>query len=274
MKLAITGACGLLGRHVVETALAEGHTVVAIDRGPATVPEQRGLSSMTTDTRDYAALAEAVQGSDAIIHLAAHTTPSAAPEPKVHDDNVASTYHVLLAAEQASIESVCLASSVNVIGARFSKHPHFDYFPVDESHPSYADDPYSLSKWICEQQAKSFALRVPDMSIACLRLHSLRNLEEMTARLPIRLDQGASDLWGCTPMRLAVRACLASVETDLGGAEVFNVVARKTYHPETSETLRQRHYPSVPVKGKLHGHAAFFDSSKAARMLFDGTPPE
>ena len=44
--------------------------------------------------------------------------------------------------------------------------PRFDYFPIDENHPNYSEEPYGLSKWICEQQADSFARRHEDIRIA------------------------------------------------------------------------------------------------------------
>ena len=76
----------------------------------------------------------------------------------VHNNNVVSSYNALRAAATAGVRRVCQASSVNAIGGRFSRWPpRYDYFPVDEQHPTYAEDPYSLSKWICEQQADAIA---------------------------------------------------------------------------------------------------------------------
>ena len=35
-------------------------------------------------------------------------------------------------------------SSINAIGGRFSRSPRYDYFPLDEQHPAYVEDPYSV----------------------------------------------------------------------------------------------------------------------------------
>lgn len=267
MRLAVSGAGGRLGRAVLDLACSAGHQVIAIDRAPATQADRDGVLSYNADVTDYAQFLAAVAGADALIHLAAYTAPHAAPEPIVHNNNVVASYNALAVAEATGITRICVTSSVNAIGGVFSRQPRFDYFPVDESHPSYAEDGYSLSKWIAEQQAAAFARRLPGVSIACLRLHALRERDEMAARLADPPDAGRNDLWGYTPLPAAARACLNAVTTDLSGCEVFYVVAADTFSPEPSEALRARYYPDVPVRGDLSGHRAFFDSSKAEKVL-------
>lgn len=46
--------------------------------------------------------------------------------------------------------------------------------PIDEKHATYAEDPYSLSKWECEQQCDSFVRRYESMRIASFRMHEVR----------------------------------------------------------------------------------------------------
>jgi UDP-glucose 4-epimerase len=248
-------------------ALAHGHQVVAIDRVPAPDHLPNGISTCCADATDYVDLQRAVAGCDALIHLAAYTTPTAEPEPLVHHNNVTASYNVLRAAEMHGITRVCLASSINAIGGLYSAEPRYDYFPVDEQHPSYAEDAYSMSKRIAEEQAAAFARRVPGMSIGCLRLHALREREEMQARLPRRADSGRKDLWGYTPLAMAARACMATVTADLGGCEIIYVVADDTYSPEHSLELRDQYFPEVPIRGDFSGRRSFFDSSKAERVL-------
>jgi UDP-glucose 4-epimerase len=265
MHIGVTGAAGLLGSAITRAAVAAGHTVVAIDKTPPTTPDPAAVAVRTIDMRDYAAFEAAVVGADALIHTAALATPFAASDPEVHDTNVVIGYHALRAAEQAGIARVCLASSVNAIGGRFSRMPRYDYFPLDESHPSYAEDPYSLSKWICEQQAAAFGRRVPSMSIACLRLHALRDRRDS---IPLRSDgRSWTALWGYTPTALAVQACLAAIAADFGGAEVIYVTAPDTFRDEPSVELRDRYFPDVPIVGDLSGNRSFFDTAKADRLL-------
>lgn len=257
VRIAVTGADGRLGRAVTGLARAMGHVVVAIDRQPMVSPQLDGTLVRTADMTDYRDVEAAVAGCDALVHLAAYPGPDAAQEPVVHNNNVVASYNALRAAESGGIRRVCLASSVNAIGGAFSRQPRYDYFPVDESHPCYAEDSYSLSKRIAEEQAAAFGRRVPGMSIGCLRLHALSG----------RADAGYKDLWGYTPLAMAARACLAAVRTDLGGYALFLVVAADTCSPRPSRELRDCYFPDVPIHGDLSGRRSFFDSAKAERTL-------
>jgi nucleoside-diphosphate-sugar epimerase len=267
VRIVVTGAAGRLGRALTKQALAQGHQVVAVDREPTAAAVASGVHIRAADITEYADLAAASAGCDAVIHLAAYTTPAAMPEPIVHNNNVVASYNALRAAEANGITRVCLASSVNAIGGKYSRQPRYDYFPVDEQHACYPEDSYSLSKRIAEEQAAAYARRVPSMSIGCLRLHALGERAEMAARLPDLPEAGRRDLWGYTPLTMAAQACLAVVAADLGGCEVFYVVAADTYSSEPSRPLRDRHFPDVPVRGDLSGCRSFFDSAKAAKML-------
>lgn len=67
MNLAILGATGATGRHVVEQALAAGHSVTAVVRDPSRLPGRAGLRLVRADLDDPAGLATAIRGSDAVI---------------------------------------------------------------------------------------------------------------------------------------------------------------------------------------------------------------
>ena len=268
MRIAITGANGVLGRAVTELALAQRHTVIAIDRTAATDPiALDGVQRHTADATDYHQLESAVAGAEALVHLAAYITPDAEEGHVVHNNNVVSSYNALSVAEASGIRRVCMASSVNAIGGYYSREPRYDYFPVDEHHPSYAEDPYSLSKWLAEQQAAAFARRYEDMVIASLRLHTLRDRAYMARHNATRPDGGRKELWGYTPVESAARACMAVLTADFSGFEAFYVVAANTSSDLPSIDLRNRYYPRVPVVGDLSGHRSFFNTGKAERLL-------
>jgi nucleoside-diphosphate-sugar epimerase len=110
------------------------------------------------------------------------------------------------------VRRVCLASSINAIGGRFSRWPRYDYFPVDEEHPAYPEDPYSLSKWIGEQQADSFARRYDGMTIASLRLHGVVASRAETLPWIDTPDKVAEkQLWGYTGRAASARAFVLAV---------------------------------------------------------------
>ncbi|OFE16026.1 hypothetical protein BA895_21095 [Humibacillus sp. DSM 29435] len=268
----------MLGVAVTSAALAEGHHVTALDRAGA--PDlAASVSSVTDDAlqrvevdlTDYPAVRGAVQGCDAVIHLAAIISPLMAPEPAVHHNNVIASYNALLAAAANGIRKVCLASSVNAVGGAYSERPHYDWFPVTEDHPSYSQDPYSLSKWIGEVQAADFARRDPNATIVSLRLHALvrdrAHLVEWKNSLP---PTAPKDLWGYTALADAATACLAAVHADFVGSEVIYVVAPTTTAPRPTAELLREHYPDVPLRRDLNGEngfGGFFDCSKAGRLL-------
>jgi UDP-glucose 4-epimerase len=244
-----------------------GHVVVAIDRQPMVSPRHDRTFVHTADITDYRDVEAAVAGCDALVHLAAHPGPDAAQEPVVHNNNVVASYNALRAAEAGGIRRVCLASSVNAIGGAFSRQPRYDYFPVDESHPCYAEDGYSLSKRIAEEQAAAFGRRAAGMSIGCLRLHALRERNETAEDVCGSANAGYKDLWGYTPLAMAARACLAAVRNDLGGYALFHVVAADTCSPRPSRELRDCYFPDVPIRGDLSGRRSFFNSAMAERTL-------
>ena len=263
MKIAVTGAGGTVGRAVVDVARAEGHGVVGIDRvgGPEEAIRQ-------IDVTDYASLVSALDGCDALIHLAAINGPGRDPDHIVHNNNVVASYNALRAAAEAGIDRVCQASSINAIGGRFSRQARYDWFPLDEEHATYAEDPYSLSKWVCEQQADAIARRFESMSIASLRLHGVVESRADTVGWVDLPHAGLpKQLWGYTRRQAAARACLLGVTADFAGHEAFYIVAPETMVDTPSLELHERHYPNVPVRGDLSGHRGFFDCTKAQRIL-------
>jgi putative NADH-flavin reductase len=71
MRLTIFGATGATGSCLVEQALAAGDEVTAVVRDPArlTKPSGEGLSIVTADAMDPAAIAPAIAGSDAVLSV-------------------------------------------------------------------------------------------------------------------------------------------------------------------------------------------------------------
>ena len=158
----------------------------------------REAEYLVVDTRDYANLAEGLRGCDALVHLAAHRSPLTQPDTVVYNDNTISSYNALSAAAALGISRVCLASSVNALGGAFSRRARYDYFPLDEDHPTYAEDPYSLSKWVLECQADAFARRYLTMQIASLRFHWLMESRERAIESTAQNCQAAVRTFGRT----------------------------------------------------------------------------
>lgn len=269
MRLIITGGSGQVGTAISAAMLRRGHEVIVVDRQPPPAVVGSTVTYRPVDFTDFASLHSELRDCGAIIHLAGISNPREADEVTVHDNNVVSSYHVLTAAAQSGIRRVVQASSINAIGAAWSRSPRFDYFPVDEQHPTYNEDGYSLSKWIAEAQAASLTRRYAGFSVASLRFHafvpdrqaavewSMREGEEWTAR----------GLWGYTTTEMLTDACLLACEADFAGHEAFFIVASETISDVPSAELHKRWYPTVPMPRVLTGHEGFFNCDHAAQVL-------
>jgi UDP-glucose 4-epimerase len=267
MKIALTGGSGGIGRAVIAQALPAGHSIVSIDR----VAQEDGgpnVRFVQADVADYDAVSDAITGCDALIHLAAIPSPGELPDHVVHNNNVVGSYNAMRAAIGHGIRRICQASSVNALGLSYSRKRRFDYFPLDEQHPTYTEEPYGLSKWICEQQADTFARRYDDLRIASLRFHWVVPNRELAANAFNALDlDSARHLWAYTLVEPAACACLLSLEAPFVGHEAFYIVAPDTTIDLPSRDLAARFYPGVPLRGGFGQSQSFFNSTKAERLL-------
>jgi UDP-glucose 4-epimerase len=270
MKIAVTGGVGSVGKAIVEMASEQGHDVVCIDRVlPKDETRRAGVTYLTAEIADYDVMVNSIRGCDALIHMAAIPAPGRHPDHVVHNNNVVTSYNALRAAVEVGIERVCQASSVNATGLAYSRWPKFDYFPLDELHPTYNEDPYSLSKWICEEQGNSFARRYENMVISSMRFHWVVPSREtaIQAKGYSQTEAAAKNLWAYTLHSAAASACLLALTADFKGHEVFYIAAPDTITEIPSLELKKKFFPDVSVRGDLSGFKSFFDSSKAERLL-------
>lgn len=266
MKIALTGAGGKLGQAILPLALAEGHQVVAIDRQLPVLPET--VEGHAVEMSDYEGLVSAFSGCDSLIHMAAIPSPRALPDHQVHSNNVVGSYNAMRAAVDAGISRICQGSSVNALGLAYAKERHFDYFPVDELHPTYCDEGYSLSKWICEQQADSLTRRFSDLSIASLRFHwVVEDRAQAAAIQTLTSEKGRVELWGYVLAADAARACLLALKAPFTGHEVFYIVADDTTLDSPTAEAAAAYYSGVPWRDGPAGRAAFFSNMKSREML-------
>lgn len=67
MRIALIGATGQIGQHILNEALNRGHEVTAILRDPGKLPVRERLRAVQGDVYDTAALATRLKGLDAVI---------------------------------------------------------------------------------------------------------------------------------------------------------------------------------------------------------------
>lgn len=132
MRVAVTGATGLVGHHVLAAALSGGHEVVAVTRPGRRLPQRLLGLGAVDQTRasltDATSLTRGFEGVDAVVHCAALYSYDAAATAELTDVNVAGTRAVLEAAAAAGVTRAVVTSSAVTCGS--SLQP----LPRDERH--------------------------------------------------------------------------------------------------------------------------------------------
>ncbi|KIJ66745.1 hypothetical protein HYDPIDRAFT_174118 [Hydnomerulius pinastri MD-312] len=276
MKIAVTGCNGRVGQRVVLSALRTGdHSVVGIDTvaNPDTeFASDPNFTFVHADLKEFEEALRAFDGCDAIVQLASVSHP-VDWKVNTHNSNVVITWNVLRAAAELGITRIAQASSVNVLRGVFSTEPHFEYFPIDEDHPTLPDEPYGLSKLIAEMQADTIVRRYPNTRIASIRLH----WSVPTRRRAYRqnMERARGDLWSYVQEDSAGEAFVRAVTVDgeangwERGHEKFFVVAPQLAADEDWLELKEKYFPGVSIREGWveNGAKGFFDCSKAERVL-------
>ena len=158
--IAVTGGAGFVGTATIELLLQayNPRKIVVIDnlsRGSGTNINAALCDSRVTlvesDIRNRAAVADAMQGADAVIHLAALRITMCAAEPReAFEVMCAGSYNVVEAAQRAGVQKIVAASTASVYGMA-------DRFPTTEDHHPYNNRTwYGVSKTMLEGLLRSF----------------------------------------------------------------------------------------------------------------------
>jgi nucleoside-diphosphate-sugar epimerase len=97
MRVAVTGATGLVGANLVAALDEAGHRVRATRRSTSDVSALAELrvAWVEADLADAAALAAAFEGAEVVFHCAAAVTVKRRVDPGIHDANVVGTGNVI-----------------------------------------------------------------------------------------------------------------------------------------------------------------------------------
>src|SRR5579872_5933316 len=107
-KFLVTGGCGFIGVNVVSRLAGQGAHVRVLDNlslGRREDIDPLGAELLVGDIRDESTAAEACQGVDVVIHLAAHTrVVESVTNPELNFKvNAKGTLNMLLAARDAGV---------------------------------------------------------------------------------------------------------------------------------------------------------------------------
>ncbi len=161
--VAVTGADGFIGSHLVEALVAEGYLVRAMAQynsfasaGWLDELSPEVLANVDVrfgDVRDLSSVTSLCTGADMVCHLAALIAiPYSYEAPGSYiQTNVVGTHNVLEAARALGTGRVVCTSTSEVYGTARS-------VPISESHPLQAQSPYAASKIAADKLAESYHL--------------------------------------------------------------------------------------------------------------------
>lgn len=148
----VTGAGGYIGSRVVVELLDDGHDVTAIDSfRSAQVEEIDGVEVQDTDVRNRGEVSTAIEGSDAVFHLAAVSGVEDCEEnpEEAFDINVGGTENVAWVCREKEIPLV-FPCSMAVIGDPVES-------PITSNHPRQPLNHYGLTKKMSEEDVHDLA---------------------------------------------------------------------------------------------------------------------
>ena len=158
-RVAVTGATGRVGRHLVKALADRGDEVTALSRNPERASESLGVQAIEWDPKSGGAPAEALAGRDAVVHLAGEDIAqrwSDATKAEISASREKGTRNLITGIFAAEPRPPAL------IGASASGYygPHGDE-PVDESSPPGSDWLAQVCvRWEQQTDAAMLGLRV------------------------------------------------------------------------------------------------------------------
>ena len=239
MRILVTGADGFIGSHLTEALVRAGHDVRAfvlynsfgswgwLDR---CAPDVAGkFEVFMGDVRDANGVRTAMQGCDAVLHLAALIgIPYSYHSPATYvDTNVVGTLNVVQAARDLGVRQVVHTSTSEVYGtARF--------VPITEDHPLQGQSPYSASKIGADHIALSYFLSFGTPVTVVRPFNTYGPRQSARAVIPTIITQIASGrrqikLGAMTPTRDfnfvadTVAGFVAALNCEKGHGEVINL---------------------------------------------------
>ena len=270
MNVLVTGGAGNLGRYVHDELREHGHRVTVFDRfrpDQAPAPWQTDASLVVGELTSEADCARALEaaGAEAVVHLGglAYATESegavrsaiASGQPPAPADatfrvNMLSAFYLLEGARERGVRRVAFASTLSVLMESKGIAERIRGIPIDESHPVWPTNSYSLSKHFSEQMLAAYWLahRIRSVSFRMMHVYMPHLPPENAWNLrpgdPAREPRREGfQTWEYLDARDAAVAYRLAVEADhLDGAEVMHLATDRTC-PEEHRELVARYYP-------------------------------
>jgi UDP-glucose 4-epimerase len=233
VRVALTGATGLVGRFVATDLRAAGHDVVAWRRPSTdTTGTPAGITWIAGGLETPPSAAALVAGADALVHAAFQHLPGRYRGGEGDDPvgflrtNLEGSLHLLEAARRAGVARVVFLSSRAVYGPRLPNRP------LDEQHPLQPTTHYGAYKAAVEAIVRGYG-KAEGLAWASLRPTGVFGLAHPVERSKwadvvaacragrTPAARGGTEIWGPDLAR-AVRLLLEAPVDRVAG-EAFNV---------------------------------------------------
>ena len=177
MKVIVTGGCGFIGSHVVDTLLSREHEVCVLDN------MSTGRKANLTHVANQVEIVESdislpggwhkcFKNADWVFHLAAlaDIVPSIQQPKEYFRSNVNGTFNVLQASRAAGIKRFIYVASSSCYGIP-------DIYPTPETAPIQAQYPYALTKRLGEEIVLHWAqiYKLPAVSLRLFNVYGPRS---------------------------------------------------------------------------------------------------
>lgn len=279
-RICVTGAGGQAGRAVVRDLLDHGYDVAATDLVASRDELEAGM--LRADLTDYGQALEALEGAEAVIHLANVPAPGLSTPPVTFNANVAMNFNVFHAAARLRLRRVVWASSETTLGLFFgiesTEMPHMEadglpprYAPVDEDHYPLATTAYALSKVASETIAEQIAIwsGIPFVALRFSNIMALGDYEEFYS---FWADPHVRkwNLWSYVDARDVAAACRLSLEVPpdaVAGGTSFIIAAADTVMTRPSSALLAEVFPRVPLTRDVGEFGSLLAIDRARQVL-------
>lgn len=279
-RICVTGAGGQAGQAVVRDLLDHGYDVAATDLVASRDELEAGM--LRADLTDYGQALEALEGAEAVIHLANVPAPGLSTPPVTFNANVAMNFNVFHAAARLRLRRVVWASSETTLGLFFgiesTEMPHMEadglpprYAPVDEDHYPLATTAYALSKVASETIAEQIAIwsGIPFVALRFSNIMALGDYEEFHS---FWADPHVRkwNLWSYVDARDVAAACRLSLEVPpdaVAGSTSFIIAAADTVMTRPSSALLAEVFPRVPLTRDVGEFGSLLAIDRARQVL-------